>query len=68
MVSIRVLPEAAKRDINLPESVEHRSVKGDTLYLVPGMSREVTREEWAFIKTNHADFLPNIQLLSAPDA
>lgn len=51
------------RDIDLPESVSHRSVKGNTIILTPGKSRTITDEEWAYIQEHHADLLPNIQEL-----
>ncbi len=56
------------RDINLPESVTHRSVQGDTLILVPGHSYEVTTEEWNLIKTEHKDLLKDITVLREPEA
>jgi hypothetical protein len=63
-VWIRVLHQGKGRDINLPKTVAHRSVKGNTLKLMSGRSREITDEEWAFIKAKHADLLPGIEVLS----
>ena len=53
------------RDINLPDSLAHRSVEGNTLILTPGRSQEVTREEWEHIQSCHADLLPAIEVLSS---
>lgn len=60
-----LLRETAKsgRDVDLPDSVVHRSVRGNTLILVPGHSRTITADEWEHIKSHHSDLLPYIQEL-----
>lgn len=67
LVHIRVLPTAQRRDVNLDETVTHRSTDGDALFLVPGQSKEVTRDEWAFIKQHHGDFRTSIEVLRDAD-
>jgi len=47
------------RDINLPETVNHRSAGGSVL-LIPGANVEITDQEWAFIRDSHPDVLPHI--------
>lgn len=51
------------RDVNLPETLAHRSVEGDTLLLVPGANYELTDEEWAFLEREHKDLLAHFQPL-----
>lgn len=63
MVWLKVLDTAPSRDINLPADVVHRSVDGDTLFIVPGQSHEYTEEEWAHIQKSHSEMLPWFQLL-----
>lgn len=63
MVWIKVIETARGRDVDLPETVKHRSIVGGTLILTPGASREVTDEEWEHIKQAHPDLLAGIQVL-----
>jgi len=50
MVWLKVKGTAQTVDVQLPNTVKHRSVTGDTLIIAPGLSHEVTDEEWDFIK------------------
>jgi len=63
MVRFRILPRAKGKDIDLPDSISHRTCKS-SLLLIPGQSHTVTDEEWDFIKKNHPDILPGVQVLS----
>lgn len=40
-----------KRDVDLPATVAHRSVEGDTLMLIPGANYELTEEEWKHLES-----------------
>lgn len=63
LVWIRVLPTGKGRPVQLTPEVRHRSVDGDTLLLTPGMSREITQDEWQFVQSAHPDLLPSIERL-----
>lgn len=63
MICVRVLPGAKGKDIDLPESVTHRS-GGASVLLIPGQTNELTEQEWEHIERNHPDVLPGIQVLS----
>ena len=63
LVWIRVFPTGKGRHVQLTPEVRHRSVDGDTLLLIPGMSREITQDEWQFVQSAHPDLLDDIERL-----
>lgn len=65
MVWVRMLPTARKGlDVDIPKTLAHRSVHGDTLMFVPGQSHELTEEEWEHIQTAHPELLRSLEVLS----
>lgn len=63
LILAKTASNTPKLDVNLPTSLRHRSVAGDTLFIVPGATYELTPDEWEFIKTKHSQVIPYFQLL-----
>ena len=52
------------RDIDLPATVAHRSVEGNTLMLVPGSSYQLTEDEWKHLESAHPGLLEHFKPLT----
>ena len=55
MISFQVLPSGHKLDVDLPDSISHRS-GGGSIFLIPGHNNEVTEEEMRHLLTEHAEY------------
>ena len=64
MKRVRYSPLAPSRDLDMPSTVAHRSVTGDSLFLISGHSYEFTDDEWAWLERDHKALLSSFEVLA----